>query len=302
MAGYTGQPTFEKPITDTYLKNLGTTTATGGQQAAVAPTAPTAAPVAPTIQLEPSAPTSFAPTAEQIATAQNAALVGQRKGDITSKLNSYAAMFGGLFGKADAAAADQAATTTANYGTQRTALTDQYNQEVPGIDMSYYLGGVGDSSLRLAGRAKAETALKSSIGGVDANEATDLASIGKELAGLKSGYEADKSNIENIRNSMNQSTDAAELLSLQNEIATKISGLQATTNSMDTAEGFRGKLRSVAPTKDLGPIKQSLTSLFQGAANPALKVQIGKQIVDNADIGDVQKKELYDQFINAPVA
>jgi len=168
--------------------------------------------------------------------------------------------------------------------------------------MSYYLGGVGDSSLRLAGQGKAESALKTGIGSVDANEATDLAGIGKELTGLKSGYEADRSNIENIRNTMNQSTDAAELLSLQNEIATKISGLQATTNSMDTAEGFRGKLRAAAPTKDLSPIKQSLTSLFQGAANPALKVQIGKQIVDNADIGDVQKKELYDQFINAPVA
>lgn len=236
------------------------------------------------------------------AKAANDALIGQRKVGINDQLNSYNSMFAGLFGKADAAAADQAATTGANYGTQRTNLTDQYNQEVPGIDMSYYLGGIGDSSLRGTGLRKAEDALKMGIGSVNANEATDLAGIGKELSGLKSGYQADQNNIETLRNSANQSTDAAELLALQNDIAVKISGLQATTDGMNTSEGFRGQLRANTPTRNLSPIKATLTSLMNGAANPALKAQIGKQIVDNADLSQSQKDELYAQFINAPVA
>jgi len=280
---------------------------TGGQKVSSPMATPTTMRIAPiadnTTQTQ--TQTNYVdPTATAAATAQaaNDALVSQRQAGISAQLNSYNSMFAGLFGKADAAAADQSATTGANYGTQRTNLTDQYNQEVPGIDMSYYLGGIGDSSLRGTGLRKAEDALKMGIGSVNANEATDLAGIGKELSGLKSGYQADQNNIETLRNSANQSTDANELLALQNDIAVKISGLQATTDSMDTAEGFRGRLRASTPTQNLSPIKATLTSLMNGAANPALKAQIGKQIVDNADLSQPQKDELYAQFINAPVA
>lgn len=227
--------------------------------------------------------------------------VGARRGDVTSKLNQYNSLFDGLFGRIDAAAADQANTTRNNYGSQRSELTNEFNQQVPGIDMSYYLGGVGDSSLRLAGIGKAEQALKSGIGKVDANEANDLAQIGQYAATKRAGYEADRSQIENIRNLVNQSSDASELLQLQNDLQTKIAQLNADSAGFATGGQFRQELSSRAGGQDLSPIRSTLTSLVQGAANPALKRQIASQIIDNASVPQAQKDELYATYVNTQV-
>lgn len=228
-------------------------------------------------------------------------LVTQRRGDVTSKLNQYNSLFDGLFGRIDAAAADQANTTRKNYGTQRTDLTSEYNQQVPGIDMSYYLGGVGDSSLRLAGLGKAESALKSGIAKVDANEANDLAEIGQYAAAKRAGYEADRSQIENIRNLINQSSDANELLQLQNDLQTKIAGLNADSAGFGTGGQFRQELASRGAAQDASPIRSTLNSLVQGAANPALKRQIATQIIDNAAVPQSTKDELYATYVNGTV-
>lgn len=288
--------TLLKPITDTYI-NTGSAApleyATPGPQAsaplgggtAPAPTAP--APTAPT------APTATKLTATQVASSRKTA---------KSKLDAYNALFGGLFGKIDTAAADQVATTRANYGQQRTDLTDQYNTDLPNLDMSYYLGGVGDSSLRLAGRGQAEKALQKSINTVGANETTDLTNIGKETAKFKAGYAADQSGIDLIRSQIDQTTDPQELQQLQNDIQAKIAGVTADTAGFETGGTYRSQLANIAPAKDLSPLKATLTSLMSGAANPALKTQIATQIIDNAGLSPDQTKQLYDTYVNAPAA
>lgn len=287
-----------KPLTDTYI-NTGTTTpleyAYQGPQASAplgGTTTTVSAPEQPTV----TAPT--APTAAQVAAAQ----LSTNRATAKSKLDAYNALFGGLFGKIDTAAADQATTTRANYGTQRTDLTDQYNADLPNLDMSYYLGGIGDSSLRLAGRGQAEKALTKSLNTVGANESNDLTGIAKEAAKFKAGYAADQSGIELIRSQIDQTTDPQELQQLQNDIQAKMAGITADSAGFETGGTYRSQLAAIAPTKDLGPIKSTLTSLMSGAANPALKTQIATQIIDNAGLSPDQTKLLYDTYVNAPAA
>lgn len=255
---------------------------------------------APTLETSPTntQPTYTPPTAEQIAAAQ----LSTDRATAKTKLDAYNALFGGLFGKIDTAAADQATTTRANYGTQRTDLTDQYNADLPNLDMSYYLGGIGDSSLRLAGRGQAEKALTKSLNTVGANESNDLTGIAKEAAKFKAGYAADQSGIELIRSQIDQTTDPQELQQLQNDIQAKMAGITADSAGFETGGTYRNQLAAIAPTKDLGPIKSTLTSLMSGAANPALKTQIATQIIDNAGLSPDQTKLLYDTYVNAPAA
>lgn len=247
-------------------------------------------------------PGALAAAAAAAEAAEKAAKLQKARSGVISKLDAYGNLFGGLFGKMDTAVADQQQNTREAYGGQRNDLTEQYNTEVPNIDMSYYLGGIGDSSLRLAGQGRAEQAFKSGIGQIQNNEDTDLATIGQTYATKKAGYEADRSNIDIFREQVDQIEDPAELLSLQNSIQQKISGLTADTAGFDTQAGFKGQLAAAAPVKDLGPIRSTLQTLMRGAANPALKRQIGQQIIDNSGAPDEQKKELYDQYINSPVA
>lgn len=287
-----------KPITDTYLNIpqgsspvLQSAVNIGDVQGATAP---------PPLDINQNTtpPPSVGPTAEQIAASQ----LSTNRTKAKSKLDAYNALFSGLFGKIDTAAAEQAATTRANYGQQRTDLTDQYNADLPNLDMSYYLGGIGDSSLRLAGRGQAEKALQKSINAVGVNEANDLTGIGKEAAKFRAGYQADQSGIDLIRSQIDQTTDPQELQQLQNDIQAKIAGISADTAGFETGGTYRGQLASVAPAKDLGPIKSTLSSLMSGAANPALKTQIATQIIDNAGLSPDQTKLLYDTYVNAPVA
>lgn len=237
------------------------------------------------------------PTPQETAAAQQAALVSSRRSDINSKLDTYNNLFNSLYGRIDSATADQANTTRTNYGTQKDSTIADYNAQVPAVDMSYYLSGVGDSSLRLGGLGKAETAEKNALSSIDTNENNDLATIGQAAATKKAGYQADQSNIDSVRNSIAQSTDPAELLQIQNDVATKIAGLQGDSAGFDTAAGYRGQIQQVAPVKDITPIKSTLDSLMSGAANQALKTKIASQIIDNSGVGDADKQKLYAQYV-----
>lgn len=232
------------------------------------------------------------------AEAERAAKVRQYQGEVTSKLAAYNNMFGGLYGRINAAAADQEAKTRTNYGQQRQSLTDDYNAEVPQIDMSYYLSGAGDSSFKLGGLGKAEKAYTGSLSKVKQSEDTDLAAIGKELAGTTGKYQAQQKAIENVRKQAAESDDPAELKRLIADVTNNMLGLEADNATFDTEAGFRGKVQSVSKTDDLAPVRENLKSLMNGAANPALKRQIASDLIANANASDKAKKDLFEEFVN----
>lgn len=240
-----------------------------------------------------------APTAAEIKAAQDAALVKQRQAEISPLLDRYNSMFDGLYGRINSTAADQAATTQKNYADQRDTLTNDYNIQVPQIDMSYYLSGIGDSSLRLKGQGQAENAYRQSINQVDKNQQNDLAQIGQSLASETAKYKADQAGIGDIRRQVAQSTNPDELMTLENNILAKTHGLEADAANFDTAGGYRGQLAKVAPVQDLAPIQKSLDTLMQGAAHPALKTQIATQIINGAGLSDAQKSDLFKKYLGA---
>lgn len=237
------------------------------------------------------------PTAAELKAAEDAAKVGKFQGEINPLLDTYNNMFGGLYGRMDTAFGDQSNTTRKTYAGQRQTLTDNYNQEVPNIDLSYYLSGVGDSSLRLGGLGKAETGFKQSLGKVSENEQADLAQIGSAYRTKRAGYEADQAGIADVRKRVAESTNPDELQSVLNDVQTRIRSLQADTAGFDTAEGFRGNLARVAPVKDLTPIADNLKSLMNGAAHPALKREIANQILGSSGLSEEQQKDLFSKYV-----
>lgn len=279
-----------------------------GQAAAVAPkSSPAPSPVNNTqpAQRTSTASTPYVPSAAETAAAKAAAAEAERqakvrqyKGEANSKLDAYNAMFGGLFGRINTAAADQERKTRQAYAGQRQALTEDYNAEVPQIDMSYYLSGAGDSSFKLGGLGKAEKAFTGSLGKVQQSEDTDLAAIGKELAGTTGKYSAQQRAIAEVRKQADQSDDPAELKRLIAEVTNNMLGIEADQANFDTEAGFRGKVNAVSQVDDLGPVKENLKSLMGGAANPALKRQIATDIINNSSASDKAKKDLFEQFVN----
>lgn len=270
-------------------------TNTGGGQAAgggynggySAPSAPSAA--------------SIAAAKAAAAEAERVAKVRQYKGEVSSKLDAYNNMFGGLYGRINAAGADQANKTRASYGAQRQSLTEDYNQETPQIDMSYYLSGAGDSSFKLGGLGKAEQAFTGSLGKVKQAEDTDLAAIGKEIAGTTGKYQAQQRAIQNVRKQASESDDPAELKRLIADVTNNMLGIDADNAQFDTEAGFRGQVNRVSQVDDVAPVRENLKSLMNGAANPALKKQIAEQLINNAQASDKTKKDLFQEFVSGKV-
>jgi hypothetical protein len=235
-------------------------------------------------------------SAQAAADAKHAANLQSLRSDIATFVSQLTGMYHDITGKIDTATSDAANQTVKTYADQEGSTTQQYNDQVPGLNFGYYANGIGDSTYRGQALDNAGNALKGSIAQIENNKTSDLQKIQQTSAAKKAGYAADEANLGNVMGGANIDDSESNLQGTRADLMTKMSATQADMPNYNTGAQFSADLKAAAPTKDVQPVIDALTKVIKGQAAQPIKQQVANQILNNSNLSDGDKKKLADQF------
>lgn len=235
-------------------------------------------------------------SAAAAASAAHVANLHSLRGDIASFITDLTGKYHAIMDAIDASKGDAAQQTVKTYDQQEGDTTQQYNDQVPGLNFGYYANGIGDSTYRGTALDSAANALKGSINTIEGNKTADLQKIEQTAQSKKAGYGADLNNLGQVQNASNIDDSESNLQSTRADLLTRGSQVAGDMPNYGTGAQFVNDLKASAPTKDVQPVIDALTKVISGQAAQPIKQQIAGQILNNSNLADDQKKKLATQF------
>lgn len=235
----------------------------------------------------------------QQAAAQAAAYarLAAARGDVSSRANQIKGIYDQRYGQVDTLAQEQTNKLNDRFGNESGDILKQVEGQNQQIGAAHAGTGTYDSSYRGNNVDTVTNQGKTQIRDLGTELNDNVANVGKWVVGQKAGFDAQKGSYDNIIANLSKETDPNNLVSLRNQLDSKIAELNAGKADYNTAGQNAQALNSIAPADGRSvQLQSNLQSLLGGNSDPGMKLSIGKALISNSGLTPQEQQKLLIAF------
>ncbi len=208
--------------------------------------------------------------------------INQLRGDLGNYINQIRGVYGALFGDLDNITNEKKSNLNKQYGEQRTDLDKTYQDTSNQLGMAYAAQGVGDSSYKNKGLAKAADTYKKNETSLTDSYNNNIASIGQNYATTRAGFQSGLDAIGRI--DPNAYGTVSDLNGAVGQLQGNLSGLNQQRAGFGTQSDYAKAIAGIAPLQQSGSaaLKQQLAALAGAGAPQFAKQQVAGTLIDRA--------------------
>ena len=202
-----------------------------------------------------------------------------------------------LFGDLVKLTKSQASKLEKQYGEQMKKAGDQYAGAIPDIENSYASIGAADSTDTSDAKDNAKEGYEDTLKTIKGNKEDDLATIEREAAGMKAKWNESRDSVNRMKRDIGQAENEQEVRDARNQLEGTASSLKASRGTLDTDEGFRGKLaKKVGNGGRFEAATNALDSILKSSMSGATKSAAIKAVSDSAGLSDEERQKVQEMF------
>lgn len=216
-------------------------------------------------------------------TAQQSAEAENLRSEIISRRDRANAIFDALTGAVSALAKAKRSELESQFTNEQQTATQDYSNQGEQLNRVYAARGLGDSSYRVNALDQAAQAFQAALSQLGQEKQSGLAEIGAQAQGQLGAIQADRGSIEDLRLG-ELGDDVGSLRELRNSLDDRIRQAEVQQGTLNTPEGFRGRLAKIAPSGGASnALKAALDSLVNSATPKKVKDTLAQSIIANYD-------------------
>lgn len=219
--------------------------------------------------------------------------VAAAREQVTGLMGRFRQAFDAVMGKIDALAAEKRQQLGQNYDLQKQGLQQTYGNTSQGIDSAEAARGTFNSSYRAGQQGTALDAFNQAYGGLNRNEAQDIAGVGGWANTAKSQAVAATPTY-----NPNDYNNVSDLLNIKQAVDSAIGQLGVSGASLGTTAANTAALNKITPTQETGSatLQSQLAKLAGTTADPTAKRAIATQMINDSGADPNTFLDYYDRI------
>lgn len=225
------------------------------------------------------------------------AQINAKRGQIRSIIDQIRGVYNDLYGDLEVVGADRSRAVNERFNKENTALVDEFNAEFPKIGNAFAARNASDSSYRIDRENQAIDDFGNLQSDVARARDEGLQEVGGFIASEQATINADRTNLDNIVKAISESTNEAELLAIQQQLADKVNTLRASRAGLQSRDALQSRANATLDLTDRTTgLRQTLNNIISGAAPTVLKMRVAQQVLSNSGLAPNDQQALLDEF------